>query len=300
MAGPLKNLLHERFCMALIVDQLHRHDAYRKAGGKGDPRKQSYRILSQYPEVKERIEELKAELHERRMKKAIYSREDVIYGLLRNIQEARSGFKVWQDKVVEDPETGEPMRLVDHRAVNQAYQLLGMEIGMFPKQATLTHQKAAPLEGLTVPEMLEHVRLAVLEASDGAVQLDVDQLFAAIAGGEGPNGSPAAHEDHGAADRTLPAVSETAPLPSGGEGSPRAGDAGGEPAWEDDEWWGGGGLSPDGPLSEVVEGPPLPGSDPHVGLGADEPEDPGCGADEAPGEAGPLWDGDDPEGVDRG
>lgn len=189
----LSNPRWEQFSQLIALDALRPSEAYRAMGGEGDPRRQG-RKLSARPEIRERIHELMETQAERRIEKALYSREDVIKGLLQNIEDARSGIETYEGEIVWErdaqgqlvkDEDGDPIPVakMDHKAINRSWELLGLEFGMFPKQAHLMHGKLDPLEGLTLEQVLSELSGTIREITDGRVQLDTESLLRLLESG---------------------------------------------------------------------------------------------------------------------
>jgi hypothetical protein len=165
--------------------------------------------VASYPAVKERITELLAEQEAQLAARSNYTREDILEGLLRNAkQHASPG------------------------ASNKAYELLGMELGMFVKRSESRSGKLDPLEGASDEEILGFIAKGL---EDIGWELDIDLLRNAVrrtpdesAQGLGPEGILAPLSEA----ETLQALSETAGVPSSGVDAPGTPADGGKPAGE--------------------------------------------------------------------
>ena len=306
MSQPLLNPRWEKFAQFRAFEGLNCTDAYKAMGGTAkNAMRQGYKI-DKRPEVKSRIRDLLEQEKEKRLAKILYTREDVLRGLILNITEARHGIKHDRHGDIllgmADPETEVrlPARFVDYKAVNQAYELLGRELGMFPKTANISHNSGDPLDGLTLQEVLESVRVAIWEASDGQIDFDPGQLLTALGGSPGQAGGQAALEAAVPQDGDVQALSETAGFPCVGEDEAREDLAGGEPAGEDAGGELRDGLPHHGAVPGLVEGEEVRPPGEVLGGGGDQPEDAGCSAVEAFWKERTLGYGDDPEGDDPG
>lgn len=167
--AALRNTRWENYARARALLALGPSAAYMHIGGTGNPRKQSEK-LEVRPQIQQRMQELHEEAKERLIQKQLYTKETVIRGLLENIDEARNQVKTTPkgDTVylkdhagnVAFDEHGEPIPVMDrdHTSINRAWELLGIELGMFPKHATLEHRKQDPFDGMSVEEILGKAR----------------------------------------------------------------------------------------------------------------------------------------------
>lgn len=189
----LSNVRWEAYAQARALQQLGVEDAYRAIGGRGNARRQGNKINCR-PEVQARIAELLTERKMAILEQDIYTRDMVIKGLLDNIEKADKGAPIFYQgkpctyKVV-NPETGQEVEALairrDAMAVNRAWELLGIEKGMFPKTTHQIHEKADPLEGLTLEEILIELQTQIF--NETGWRIDVDVLKEAMnAGGPVP------------------------------------------------------------------------------------------------------------------
>ena len=306
MSQPLANPRWEKFAQFRAFEGLNCTNAYRAMGGTAkNAMRQGYKIDRQ-PVVKARIRDLLEQEKEKRLAKILYTREDVLRGLLLNIDEARNCIKHDKNGAVlegiADPLTQIrlPARFVDFKAVNQAYELLGRELGMFPKTANISHNSGDPLDGLTLQEVLESVRVAIWEASDGQIDFDPGQLLTALGGSPGQDGGQQLLKLPVSQDGDVQALPEAAGVPRDGEDEAREDPAGGQPAGQDAGGQLRDGMSHHGPVPEVVDGEAVRPAGEVLGGGGNEPEDAGRSSVEAFWEERTLGYGDDPQGDDTG
>jgi hypothetical protein len=208
--AELKNTRHEHFCQLRAIEGLSPWEAYQQIGGKGQ--KHQARKLMGRADIKARIAELLAEAKERRIDRAMYTKDTVIKGLLDNITSAQNGVKLFRGEVCYD-DAGSPIQDVDHGAINTAWNLLGIEVGMFVKESKIRHLDDDSLDRLSLDELLQHTQRVLWETSDGQIDINLDDLRAVIATAAERDGADSASEDG-----TLQALRETVGLPHpGGE-----------------------------------------------------------------------------------
>lgn len=186
--GQLPNLRWEAYAQARALQQLGVEDAYRAIGGKGNAKRQG-RKLNNRREIQQRIRELLEERKERILQQDLYTTETVVLGLLDNIKKADKGAPIFYQgrpcKFEEEDEHGNMVERLairrDAMAVNRAYELLGIEKGMFPKTTHSIHEKADPLEGLTLDEILLELKTQIFNETGWTV--DIVKLKEAISAG---------------------------------------------------------------------------------------------------------------------
>lgn len=143
---------------------LDNSDAYRHIQGKGDPRWQGLKIAS-HQRVKDRVLELQEEAKERLIQKCLYDHDWVVKELMENVDTAKRGITTFQGKtaymtdehgkVLKDEDgNATPVYKRDHNAIQRTLELLGLELGMFPRQAKVEHQKSDPFSGMSTEEVL--------------------------------------------------------------------------------------------------------------------------------------------------
>jgi len=131
-------------------------ECYRLAGYKGgDLTACAQKMLARHPEVRERVNELLEIRAHASTTLHTYGKTEIVAGLLKNARMGQSPIPVNNNK-------GEATGNVkyDLTASNRAFELLGMELGMFPKVSKLQHGKLDPLEGLEQAEVLKLAELA--------------------------------------------------------------------------------------------------------------------------------------------
>ncbi len=168
----LKNPRHELLAQAR-ANGLEWVDCYKSAGYSGGHRQNVHKILTAHPEIHERVEELlearatfQTTLHQ-------YTKAEVVAGLIKNAKMGSTGWAVNNTK-------GEPTGnfKYDLQSSNRAWELLGMELGMFPKVSKNMHGKLDPLEGLQQEEVL---KLTENVFNTLGVEIDMDMLQQVIA-----------------------------------------------------------------------------------------------------------------------
>tara|TARA_B100001750_G_scaffold224014_1_gene214725 strand:+ start:257 stop:985 length:729 start_codon:yes stop_codon:yes gene_type:complete len=214
---PLARAHWEHFSQYIALGGLKPDAAYLAMGGKGkDPIAQALK-LKRKPMIRERIGWLQKERMRRQLEDVTYAREDVLRVLLRNVDEARNQFHLHRGEIVKD-EDGNPIPKPDVKAVNTAVELLGRELGMFPREAKIRHEQVGALEGLSLDELLSNLKNTLWEASDGAIDLDVNALLAAVVGSADPAGGGGPDEGSREEDSALQTLSEAAGISPDGQG----------------------------------------------------------------------------------
>lgn len=184
--GQLQNPRWESYAQARALQGLKVEPAYLAIGGTGNPRRMGNKLNAR-PQVQARIKELLDERKERIMEQDLYTREEVIQGLLNNAKRCDAGAPIFYRGVActfkeEDPVTGEEVEQVairrDAMAINRAWELLGIEKGMFPKTTQQLHGKLDPLEGLSLEEIL--VEMAQQIFNETGWKLDTETLKKAL------------------------------------------------------------------------------------------------------------------------
>ena len=230
---PLSRSHWEHFAQYIALGGLKPDAAYLAMGGTGkDPIQQALK-LKRKPMIRERIAWLQKERMRRQLEDVTYTREDVLRVLIRNVDEARNQVHLHRGEVVKD-EDGTPILKPDVKAVNTAVELLGRELGMFPREAKIRHEQVGALDGMTLDELLGNLKNTLWEASDGAIDLDVNALLTAVVGSTDPAGGSGADGDSGEEDQPLQALPQTAALPPDGEEQAREVLPSWKPAGEDD------------------------------------------------------------------
>ena len=213
----LKNPRHERFAQLRALEGLGPWAAYQGIGGKGK-KAQAWKLM-QRPEIKLRIKALLSEEKDKRLDRALYTKNTVVEGLLENIDSAKNGVKLYRGAPVAED--------VNHGAINTAWNLLGIEIGMFVKESKIQHLKDEGLDRLTLQELLEHTQRVLWETSDGQIDLDLDALRGVLA-----HASERDDPDSGPQDRAVQALRQADGVSRDGGEEARAPVHGGEPAGE--------------------------------------------------------------------
>lgn len=163
----LKNPRWEAFARAVALRGYGHSEAYRSIGGRSQTnvKKEAY-IIARRPEVKARIRELQDDAKKALIERQLYDRETVMKGLLENIHNAHHGtVATYQGKVVYmtdehgqvvHDEAGQPIPVhkPDFQAINRGWELLGYELGMFPKQTKLDVSRRDSFDAMTVEEIL--------------------------------------------------------------------------------------------------------------------------------------------------
>ena len=165
MPGPLQNVRWERYAQGRALLKMSIEESYAHAGGTGNAKTQSSK-LSCRPEIQQRILDLQAESVASVIEEIQTTRERVHAELWENVSESKVGIKVTtkgdtvylQDasgKTVKDA-TGEPIQVHvrEGQVINKALELLGLDIGMFPKQVKLDHSSADPFKGMSTEAIL--------------------------------------------------------------------------------------------------------------------------------------------------
>lgn len=143
---PLVNPRHETFAQ-LRASGLTWGNAYTQSGFKrANGNRGAIELLRRHPEIRDRVAEIMLDREKEANKLSLYTREEVIRGLLLNA-------KLGQEGTPKKDGTRE----YHLQASNRAFELLGLELNMFPKVNKTKHGKLDPLDGLTSEEGLELV-----------------------------------------------------------------------------------------------------------------------------------------------
>lgn len=243
--------------------------AYQRAGysTRGEYWQKEAWKLANHPRVRVRVDELIGRIREAEVTNVGVSRGWILSKVVDNMTLAFQGMPARCESCGED--MGNYLKY-DHRAINQAAELLGLDHGMFARRADIRFGKLDPLEGGN-PEAFNERILALIQKL-GIGPWILERLSVAV-GCIDDGGS--------AAPRNLPATSEADGVSLPWDEVPGAMPDGWEPDGKDDGGSGGGGDARDGDLSPVVARPTLlsPGS--RVGLGGDGQDDPGQRAEDA-------------------
>lgn len=192
-AAPLENPRWERFAQLRALANMGVQEAYKAMGGQGDAHEQGGK-LSRRPEIQARIRQLLLEEKRRLASRVDYTRDDLIRETWRAIWDARHGVALHQGEIVTDPETGLPVFKVDNKAVLIALELLGREIGVFPREAKILHGRTDPVDDLSFDQLLDLFCVTAAEASEGRIHVDRELLRSALLG-EPDGGTAAADGD---------------------------------------------------------------------------------------------------------
>lgn len=183
--GQIHNVRWEAFAQCRALQQLGVEDAYLSSGGKGNPRRQGNKVNAQ-PVVQARIKELLAERKDKILEQDLYTREEVIHGLLNNARRCDAGAPVFfkgKPCTFKDEEGIQQTAIRrDSMAINRAWELLGIEKGMFPKTTQQLHGKMDPLEGLSLEEILTEMAQQIF--NETGWKLDLDTLKKALNAGD--------------------------------------------------------------------------------------------------------------------
>lgn len=213
----LENPRQEAFCQYRVFGGPDKRPmtipaAYKAAGYQGKTKSSMERLAAE-PAVRARILELKETREKQNLRNTVYTRETVIGELLENVQESKRGIVTHKGAIVyaRTPEgdlildeLGDPVPVMrrDARAINQALELLGSELGMFPKINKLEHSKANPFEGLTTEEIAIELRNTMIH--ELGWDMPIDDLFRLIGQARAMHQKPLEI----ARDRILPARTE--------------------------------------------------------------------------------------------
>ena len=230
-ALPLRRAHWEHFCQYIALQGLMPEAAYLAIGGRGKhPRAAGLKLRSK-PMPRERINWLQKERVRRQLEDVSYTRDDVLRLLFQNINDARTLIATSGTEIVRG-EDGRPLYKPDVKAVNAGIELLGREIGMFPRESKVQITNLDGLEGMDMVDQLRHLKHTLWEASDGAIDLDTNALLGLLSPDNRNDPIPVeAGEQPG---RPLQAISEAEVVSLDGEGEAREAPAGGEPTREDD------------------------------------------------------------------
>lgn len=207
MGVPLQNTRWEAYCQARVFGRMTSVSAYRAAGYLGNAIKQAERVASEKP-VKDRMRELMQERSDKNLGKELYDRQVVIEELLENLRESKKGYHHFKGKtvyltepdgtvVLDESQQPIPMMRRDPKAINEALELLGSELGMFPKINKLEHVHGDPFKGLTVEEIMVEARNSMM--SELGWEIKLDDLFKLIGHARGERKAADVRRD-----RTLP------------------------------------------------------------------------------------------------
>jgi hypothetical protein len=179
--GQIHNVRWEAFAQARALQQLSVEESYHAIGGKGVARRNGNKLNAQ-PVVQARIKELLAERKDKILEQDLYTREEVVQGLLNNARRCDAGAPVFFKGVpctFKDAEGVEQTAIRrDSMAINRAWELLGIEKGMFPKTTQQLHGKMDPLEGLSLEEILNEMATQIF--NETGWKLDLDTLKKAL------------------------------------------------------------------------------------------------------------------------
>ena len=229
---PLRRARWEHFAQYIALQGLMPDAAYIAIGGRSKNPRESALKLQNKPMVRQRILALQEHRIRAQLEQTSYTRDDLIGTLWRNIHDARSLMAIsGKGEIVRD-ELGQPVRKPDIKGINQAVELLGREIGMFPREQRIRNMDDG-IEGLDLGGQLAYLKQVLLEASDGAIDLDTSALLQLLTPGAGDQ---APQQDHEQPDRAVPALPEADGVPQPGEAQAGEVSPGGEPAGQNDVW----------------------------------------------------------------
>jgi len=128
--------------------------------------------LASRPEIQDRMIELQEESNRAAIETISTTRERVHSELWENVAESKNGIKVTtrgetvylQDEdgnIIKDDATDEaiPVLVREGQVINKALELLGLDIGMFPKQHKIEHGQADPFKGMSTEAILQEARV---------------------------------------------------------------------------------------------------------------------------------------------
>lgn len=219
--------------------------AFSAAGYEGDPKIQARR-LAMRPEVIARIREIQAKMVEKKVETVVYSRDDVLKGLWENYRRAMQAEPVLD---AQGNETG--TFKYNGQVANRSLELLGYELGMFPRTANIRHSSEGDLDGMGPEALIRYIERVFEEIG---WKVDTSLLREAIAHGTsiGPEllakAGELARPPALSAALHLPAVHEAARVSRDGADEEGAPLHGWEPDREDDLRGGGDGDARDGSL----------------------------------------------------
>lgn len=174
----LRNQKHELFAQrrALHGDSILLAWKFAGYGHKGQTRVQqmeSAKKIQGHPNVKKRVVELQGQLEAHNLaRQDLYTKDEVIEGLLKNAREAAAATPVLDR---DGNETGEFK--ANWAASNKAWELLGREYGMFAVIRKTQEIEEDPLENATDEALLEYL---VTAAGKLGWRIDKDALSNAL------------------------------------------------------------------------------------------------------------------------
>jgi len=168
MSEPLKNPRHEMFCQATVFEALAPADAYLATGGTSINPGRAGKKWSLRADIRNRIAALQQDKVDAHIEKELYDREYVVRQLMENVDEAKRGLTTHRGETVYLTDEGGrvvrdgngkavPVYKREGQVINKALELLGLEIGMFPKQMKL-EEKRDPFDGMTTEQILVQLR----------------------------------------------------------------------------------------------------------------------------------------------
>ena len=177
----LRNPRHELFAQARSQGYKV-SEAYRIAGGKSPNTKRQGDQLAARPDVKARISELLRGQADLVVERAALGKEEILSEILRNAQESR--------------------KFGNYAASNKAYELYGLELGMFVRRSEQRRGKLDPIEDAKDDDLLELIARGIEELAGDGVQVDRALLAKAVRVQELPDDGPdpAGRANGGAAD----------------------------------------------------------------------------------------------------
>jgi hypothetical protein len=222
-SAPLENHAHEGYCVSRALEGCESPDAYLrhfKTKNRATARRNAWR-LSRRPEIAARIDWLKRDRVERRMKEVVVSNKWVTDELVRQY-------------MLCDAEG-------DRRSAAQFLKMLAIEQGMLVVRREVIHGKMEQLQG-SWEEIQSALAARIARLFPGRRPEEIIELLRANRAGRGLEGAGAAGVPP---VRPIPETVDVSP--ARGE-TPRALPDGGESGGQDPRRRNGDGVPPDGPL----------------------------------------------------